>query len=102
SPSWRLSIYPGKAIPLAGWCVHPLAHPTPKRSRLHDQISKWETEWVETLACNCNVLTGADCGRILQAVAEAPQVGPWKMNYGRGDAGSAILNALAAHVRTQL
>ena len=59
-----------------------------------------ETEWVETLACNCNVLTGADKGRIQQAVADAPQAGPWKINYGAGDAGSAILNALAGHART--
>ena len=59
-----------------------------------------ETEWVETLACNCNVLTGANRGRILRAVAEAPQAGPWKTNYGGGDAGSAILNALAVHART--
>jgi UDP-GlcNAc3NAcA epimerase len=35
-----------------------------------------ETEWVETLACNCNVLTGADSSRIQQAVADAPQAGP--------------------------
>jgi UDP-GlcNAc3NAcA epimerase len=59
-----------------------------------------ETEWVETLACNCNALTGADRGRILQAVAEAPQAGPWNTNYGGGDAGSAILHALASRVAT--
>ncbi len=55
-----------------------------------------ETEWVETLANSCNVLTGADKGRILEAVAKAPQAGPWTMNYGGGDAGAVILNALAA------
>jgi UDP-GlcNAc3NAcA epimerase len=59
-----------------------------------------ETEWVETLAGNCNVLTGTDSSRILRAVAKVPQAGPWKTNYGGGDAGSAILNALAARVRT--
>jgi UDP-GlcNAc3NAcA epimerase len=55
-----------------------------------------ETEWVETLANSCNVLTGADKGKILRAAAEAPQAGPWKINYGGGDAGTAILNALAS------
>jgi UDP-GlcNAc3NAcA epimerase len=55
-----------------------------------------ETEWVETLANSCNVLTGADKSKILRAAVEAPQAGPWKTHYGGGDAGSAILNALAS------
>ncbi|MGA7234197.1 MAG: UDP-N-acetylglucosamine 2-epimerase (non-hydrolyzing) [Bryobacteraceae bacterium] len=59
-----------------------------------------ETEWVETLANSCNVLTGADRGKILEAVAKAPQAGPWIMNYGGGDAGVLILNALVAHAKT--
>jgi UDP-GlcNAc3NAcA epimerase len=59
-----------------------------------------ETEWVETLDHNCNVLTGADRNKILHAVEDVPQAGPWKIHYGEGDAGSAILDALVAHSRT--
>lgn len=55
-----------------------------------------ETEWVETLANGCNVLTGANRNRILRATAETAQAGPWNVTYGGGNAGAAILNALAS------
>jgi UDP-N-acetylglucosamine 2-epimerase len=54
-----------------------------------------ETEWRETLANGCNVLTGANRSRVLKAVAEASEAGPWNINYGGGDAATAILSALA-------
>jgi UDP-GlcNAc3NAcA epimerase len=54
-----------------------------------------ETEWVETLANGCNALTGANQAKILQAAEEVDRAGPWNINYGGGDAGAAILSALA-------
>jgi UDP-GlcNAc3NAcA epimerase len=53
-----------------------------------------ETEWVETLANRCNVLTGADEGRIRDAASRAAESGPWTDLYGDGSAGEAILRTL--------
>ena len=53
-----------------------------------------ETEWVETLQNNCNVLAGASSGRIVAAAQATQSVGPWSATYGDGTAGGAILNAL--------
>jgi UDP-GlcNAc3NAcA epimerase len=55
-----------------------------------------ETEWVETLANGCNVLSGPDRARILLSAAGVAQAGPWNINYGGGGAGAAILNALVS------
>jgi UDP-GlcNAc3NAcA epimerase len=55
-----------------------------------------ETEWVETLENRCNVLTGAREERIVGAAREIAKAGPWTAAYGDGNAGAAILNALAA------
>ncbi|HTP33566.1 MAG TPA: UDP-N-acetylglucosamine 2-epimerase (non-hydrolyzing) [Candidatus Acidoferrales bacterium] len=55
-----------------------------------------ETEWVETLAGNCNVLTGACEEKILEAACATAQAGPWTAAYGKGDAGGQILAALEA------
>jgi UDP-GlcNAc3NAcA epimerase len=54
-----------------------------------------ETEWEETLANGCNVLTGADERRIFEAAVHASEAGPWTAVYGDGQAGAAILRALA-------
>ncbi len=56
-----------------------------------------ETEWEETLENNCNVLTGCSEDKILRAAANIGQAGPWTALYGDGNAGRAILNALASH-----
>lgn len=53
-----------------------------------------QTEWVETLAGRCNVLTGADRDRIVQAANEAAQAGPWQDLYGNGQASQAVLRAI--------
>jgi UDP-GlcNAc3NAcA epimerase len=54
-----------------------------------------ETEWVETLEHGCNVLTGADEERIFSAAGQIGKAGPWTAAYGDGNAGAAILKALA-------
>lgn len=56
-----------------------------------------ETEWVETLENNCNVLTGCSAEKILAAVANVDKAGPWTAAYGNGDAGGAMLDALLAY-----
>jgi len=56
-----------------------------------------ETEWVETLAKNCNVLAGAGEERIVEAARIADQAGPWTAAYGSGDAADRILTALEAY-----
>ena len=53
-----------------------------------------ETEWVETLTNNCNVLAGARTAEIVAAAQNAGQAGPWSLLYGSGNAGSRILDAL--------
>jgi UDP-GlcNAc3NAcA epimerase len=55
-----------------------------------------ETEWVETLENGCNVLTGADEEQIVSAASKIERAGPWTAAYGDGNAGAAILKALAA------
>jgi UDP-GlcNAc3NAcA epimerase len=55
-----------------------------------------ETEWVETLENNCNVLTGSDGDRILRAATRAGQAGPWTAAYGNGSASDLMLDALTA------
>lgn len=54
-----------------------------------------ETEWRETLENGCNVLTGCCEEKIVAAAAAVSQAGPWTVVYGDGNAGAAILNALA-------
>ena len=54
-----------------------------------------ETEWRETLENSCNMLTGACTEKIVASAERAGQAGPWTAVYGDGDAGTAILNALA-------
>jgi UDP-GlcNAc3NAcA epimerase len=54
-----------------------------------------ETEWVETLENGCNVLTGADDEQIVSTASKVQQAGPWDAAYGDGNAGTAILKALA-------
>jgi UDP-GlcNAc3NAcA epimerase len=56
-----------------------------------------ETEWVETLARNCNVLTGACEKKIVEAARAVDQAGPWTAVYGNGDAGDRILAALQVY-----
>jgi UDP-GlcNAc3NAcA epimerase len=53
-----------------------------------------ETEWVETLINGCNVLTGADADRIVQAAKDTHRAGPWQPIYGTGDAAAKILDSL--------
>ena len=53
-----------------------------------------ETEWVETLANGCNVLTGACESEIVAAANEVHKAGPWTAVYGDGHAGAAILKSL--------
>jgi UDP-GlcNAc3NAcA epimerase len=53
-----------------------------------------ETEWVETLANNCNTLTGAHCDRIMTAALNSDTVGPWTAAYGDGNAGLKIVETL--------
>jgi len=54
-----------------------------------------ETEWVETLRNHCNVLTGCNEDKVMQAISEIPSAGPWLPEYGDGDSGRAIVDALA-------
>jgi UDP-GlcNAc3NAcA epimerase len=56
-----------------------------------------ETEWVETLAHGCNVLTGPHPERILAAAARAANAGPWEDLYGNGAAAETMLRALLEH-----
>jgi UDP-GlcNAc3NAcA epimerase len=53
-----------------------------------------ETEWTETLANNCNVLVGADTGKIVNAARMSDKVGPWTAVYGDGQSGKVIVEAL--------
>jgi UDP-GlcNAc3NAcA epimerase len=53
-----------------------------------------ETEWLETLENNCNVLTGSCEEKIIAAAQSVGKAGPWTAAYGDGHAGTAILNAL--------
>lgn len=53
-----------------------------------------ETEWEETLANGCNVLTGADEEAIIAAVERVHAAGPWSDFYGDGTAGDNIIRAL--------
>ena len=54
-----------------------------------------ETEWVETLENGCNRLAGCSKQKILEACRAAEKAGPWTAAYGNGEAGSAMLLALA-------
>lgn len=56
-----------------------------------------ETEWLETLENNCNVLTGCCEEKIFQAAGAIDKAGPWTAIYGDGNAGAAILDSLATH-----
>jgi UDP-GlcNAc3NAcA epimerase len=54
-----------------------------------------ETEWVETLGNNCNVLVGSAEEKIVKASEGTNDAGPWTAIYGDGNSGAAHLNALA-------
>lgn len=56
-----------------------------------------ETEWTETLAGNCNIVTGASREAILRAVALTGRAGPWRPVYGDGAAGAAVVRALESY-----
>jgi UDP-GlcNAc3NAcA epimerase len=58
-----------------------------------------ETEWQETLANNCNVLTGSCEEKILAAARAAGHAGPWNFLYGDGNASTVMLDALATRSR---
>ena len=53
-----------------------------------------ETEWLETLENRCNVLTGSDERKILEAARDCSTAGPWTDAYGDGHAGEHILRSL--------
>jgi UDP-N-acetylglucosamine 2-epimerase len=53
-----------------------------------------ETEWVETLENQCNVLVGAHEEHIVEAATRTYSAGPWTAVYGTGHAGEAITSAL--------
>lgn len=54
-----------------------------------------ETEWVETLENQCNVLAGASRPeKIVSAAGLAASAGPWKDHYGTGKAGECIVSHL--------
>lgn len=53
-----------------------------------------ETEWVETLENDCNILAGSDTRRIIDAAERASNAGPWTAVYGDGNAGGKIIDAL--------
>lgn len=55
-----------------------------------------ETEWVETLDHQCNVLAGSDPGRILTAAHSVGRSGPWGDIYGNGDAGGQMADILTS------
>jgi UDP-N-acetylglucosamine 2-epimerase len=58
-----------------------------------------ETEWVETLENGCNVLAGADEGRIVASVTRVRPNTSWAAAYGNGDAGQRIISTLCLHLR---
>jgi UDP-GlcNAc3NAcA epimerase len=54
-----------------------------------------ETEWIETLENQCNVLAGPhDPERITDAAKRARYAGPWIDHYGTGKAGMCIADHL--------
>lgn len=53
-----------------------------------------ETEWIETLAKGCNVLTGADSQAILAAANNVGSAGPWESPYGDGNSCDIILSTI--------
>ena len=60
-----------------------------------------ETEWLETLENRCNVLTGPDERKMLEAARACSAAGPWSDAYGDGHAGEHILRALLSANRNQ-
>jgi UDP-GlcNAc3NAcA epimerase len=54
-----------------------------------------ETEWVETLENNCNVLTGYNAEAIFHAMQNIASAGPWSALYGDGNAGLKMLDSLS-------
>jgi UDP-N-acetylglucosamine 2-epimerase len=55
-----------------------------------------ETEWVETLHNNWNVLANVDHNDILKAVHSHPDISTWFSLYGDGHAGRIIANTIKA------
>lgn len=58
-----------------------------------------ETEWVETLHHGWNILTGADKGRILDALNRNILPETWKELYGEGTAARDIAHVIKQHFR---
>jgi len=57
-----------------------------------------ETEWIETLENNCNVLTGADYQKIIEA--EKMECGEFRIEdkFGNGKAAEGIINKIVKHL----
>ena len=58
-----------------------------------------ETEWVETVECGWNVLTGADPTRIRESLDHRPPTETPPTLYGAGRAGEEIADVIAAWLR---
>ena len=59
-----------------------------------------ETEWVETVESGWNTLTGADPGKIVEAVFAAKPGNPEELPYGRGNAAERIVDVLLSGAKT--
>jgi len=56
-----------------------------------------ETEWVETLENDCNILVNpSHADEMREAVQRTLKAGPWGSHYGNADAGKIIARAIAA------
>jgi UDP-N-acetylglucosamine 2-epimerase len=56
-----------------------------------------ETEWIETVELGWNILTGADCDRIIEAVCAFKTPSDHPPLYGDGKAAAHCLNAILDH-----
>ena len=61
-----------------------------------------ETEWVETVECGWNVLTGADPSKIRESLEQRPPTGEPPNLYGDGRAGEAIAEVICASLTSGL
>jgi UDP-N-acetylglucosamine 2-epimerase len=57
-----------------------------------------ETEWVETLHNNWNILTGPDKRKIVEAVNTKVEPGSWKELYGQGNTADKIIQIIRANL----
>ncbi|NCA77127.1 MAG: UDP-N-acetylglucosamine 2-epimerase (non-hydrolyzing) [Alphaproteobacteria bacterium] len=53
-----------------------------------------ETEWVETMHDNWNIITGSDPGKIVRAILADPPKAPVNKDFGDGNAAGVILESL--------